>query len=68
MMPAKAMAAPAVNHDVEVVDRIVAIRVIADVYLQGRWMPTEQGLANLAGLAIWASRHQWAATLARRAA
>ena len=63
------MAPPAVvNHDVEVLDRLAAIRMIADAYLLGRWIPTEQGLASLTGLAAWATRHAWAANLARRAA
>ncbi len=60
--------APPVNHALEVVDRLVDIRLIAEAYLVGRWIPTEQGLANLAGLVTWAERHQWAATLAGRAA
>ena len=60
--------APPVNHAIEVLDRLGGVRLLADQYLQGRWLPTEQGLANLAGLVTWARRHQWAADLARRVA
>ena len=56
------------QHDIEVVDRLAAIRLIADQYLQGRWLPTERGLHHLAGIATWAARHQWATDLGRRAA
>ena len=59
---------PVVNHGIEVVDRLAAIRLIADAYLVGRWIPTERGLRTLVGIATWAARHQWAADVERRAA
>ena len=60
--------ATAINHHVEVLDLLAAIRLIADLYLAGLWLPTEQGIADIAGIATWAARHQWAADLERRAA
>jgi hypothetical protein len=61
------MAPPVVNHDLEVLDRLAAMRLICDAFLLGRWIPTEQGLASLTGLAAWATRHAWAANFAQRA-
>jgi hypothetical protein len=62
------MAPPPVLHDLEVLDRLAAIRLIADEYLQGHWVPTKTGLSNIAGIAVWATRHQWVSDLERELA
>jgi hypothetical protein len=59
---------PVTNHDVEVLDRLAAIRLIADEYLQGHWIPTKGGISNIAGIATWAARHAWAADFERELA
>ncbi len=61
-------AATATGHDLEVIDRLAAIRLICDQYLAGAWIPTKIGISNIAGIAIWASRHQWASDLEREEA
>ena len=56
------------GHDIEVLDRIAAIRLIYDQYLAGAWIPTKIGISNIAGIAQTASRHQWASDFEREVA
>jgi len=60
-------AATATGHDLEVLLRVVAVRQLLNNYAGGAFIPTTGALANLAGVLVWASRHQWAADAERRA-
>ena len=61
-------AATATGHDIESHDRIAAVRDFLDAFATGSLVPTTGALANLAGVLVWASRHQKIADVERRAA